>query len=243
MPAQSNSKTFLITYSQCEFSQDELLRHLRARFGRANYIVVGQERHRDGGHHLHAFLQFPTPQRWRNAPEQFRWRDRRPNVQDRPPGGSSAENGRDYVKKDGNFCEDGNFRPSVRGNGKKNTRFTEIVEAHQETNSCLSALLTDQLLAWDTAKSFKNIQSAVTWIKQTKPVYTPEFEQEEFNVPLELTEWANDNLVSCSIGLRPKNPSGVPPKPPCEGDSAPLNPPWPRCGLLRRCALGARGII
>lgn len=52
-------KNFALTYPRCPISKEDMLLHLKNCFNDAeiNYLLVCEERHSDGGPHLHAFIQ------------------------------------------------------------------------------------------------------------------------------------------------------------------------------------------
>lgn len=51
------SKTFFLTYSQCELSKEEL-HELLATKGKIVKMAIGRETHEDGNHHLHAIVKY-----------------------------------------------------------------------------------------------------------------------------------------------------------------------------------------
>lgn len=50
------SKSFFLTYSQCDVSREEIMAFIQGKCRNLEYCVVGQENHRDGNKHLHVLL-------------------------------------------------------------------------------------------------------------------------------------------------------------------------------------------
>lgn len=57
MTFRLQAKNFLLTYSQCDKSKEELLEFLQTK-GCVNEYCIGQEHHQDGGLHLHAWVSY-----------------------------------------------------------------------------------------------------------------------------------------------------------------------------------------
>lgn len=67
-----NAKSMFITYAQCPISKERMLEHLkeRARPRETNQLkkaCIGQERHDDGGLHLHICAWYTKPMKFRGA--------------------------------------------------------------------------------------------------------------------------------------------------------------------------------
>lgn len=56
---QIRSKKFSLTFPQCEESKEAVRTRMEERWPDCNY-VIGQEKHEDGNHHLHIYLQFSS---------------------------------------------------------------------------------------------------------------------------------------------------------------------------------------
>ena len=92
-------KCFIVTYPQCDADHQELFDFLKTK--NAAYTCVAKELHEDGNTHYHAFLRFQS--RRELGQRFFDFRSFHPNVQAcRNPAASLT-----YVKKDGDFMEDG----------------------------------------------------------------------------------------------------------------------------------------
>ncbi|AXV43458.1 replication associated protein [Porcine serum associated circular DNA virus 3] len=95
----------LLTYPQCnEGSIEELLKFFKTIFGnKIEYIVVCKENHHEtDGEHYHAYIKFNT--RTRVNANNLTYRGVRPNLEKVTKTAYAAIN---YVKKDGNFKEEG----------------------------------------------------------------------------------------------------------------------------------------
>ena len=67
---QYNNKSIFLTYPQCPITKEEMLEHLkeRARPVATNQLFkacIGQEKHEDGGLHLHICAWYTNPLRFR----------------------------------------------------------------------------------------------------------------------------------------------------------------------------------
>lgn len=72
------AKNFLLTYSQCNASKEELLEFLKTKGHVAEYCI-GQEHHEDGGLHLHAWVSFKEKVRTTDT-RYFDLREFHPNI-------------------------------------------------------------------------------------------------------------------------------------------------------------------
>jgi len=98
MPSFYNGKRFFLTYAQCEATKEDLLQFLEGKGDLRDYVIAREE-HADGGHHLHACVEFVSLQR-----KQAAWLDfegKHPNKQD-PRKWDACKT---YCKKDGDFVE------------------------------------------------------------------------------------------------------------------------------------------
>lgn len=102
---QLQGRAFLLTYPQNSATKEDLLNHLKLIFKHGEYFIVCQEAHEDGSPHLHAVIVC----------------SKRCNIKSRSDGSHPCDfNGKGnyqscrsiqdsitYVKKDGNFIEEG----------------------------------------------------------------------------------------------------------------------------------------
>jgi len=107
MSFRFNSKSFFLTYPQCEAPKEELMNHLDE-LSELEWCVVSREQHEDGNYHLHAVGQFITKVNWRN-PNCFDYLGFHPNIQS--PRNLKAVI--EYVCKDGDTCSKGT-RPTTQ---------------------------------------------------------------------------------------------------------------------------------
>lgn len=73
------SREFGLTYAQCSATRDEVALYLKTRFS-PSYVLVGQEKHQDGGLHLHCMLQFKKKKDILNV-RAFDYMEYHPNIQ------------------------------------------------------------------------------------------------------------------------------------------------------------------
>ncbi len=66
-PFQFSGVKIFLTYPQCALTLDAFVRNCDANLRNVKWIVVGQERHEDGGLHLHAAITFTKRIQTRNA--------------------------------------------------------------------------------------------------------------------------------------------------------------------------------
>jgi Geminivirus Rep catalytic domain/RNA helicase len=56
MGVRDRKKTFLLTYSQCEVEPNGILQFLQRKVTLREYVIA-QEKHKDGNHHIHAYIR------------------------------------------------------------------------------------------------------------------------------------------------------------------------------------------
>lgn len=91
------SKSIFATYARCEETKEDLLAFLIEKG--CHKAVVAEEKHQDGGTHLHAYAGWEKQKRF--SQKTLDWRGHHPNIQ-------SCKNIHaviKYIKKDGNFLE------------------------------------------------------------------------------------------------------------------------------------------
>lgn len=157
--------------------------------------IVGREAHRDGGTHLHAFVDFGTKFRSRD-PKVFDVGGRHPNVS--PSKGRPGE-GYDYAIKDGDVVAGGLERPTGErlprvgidwAGAMASTSMDEFLE------SCLRMDPGQALRMWT------NLQAYARWRYRSNPepyVHPAEVEIHTSGLP-ELDEWVDRNLRSARMG-------------------------------------------
>lgn len=123
MSFQLNAKNFAITYPQCSATKDEILQHLKSVFPGALYIAVSQEAHLDGRPHLHCGVNLPVPYRTRDS-RFLDYQAFHPNIQ------GAREFGKwvDYLKKDGDYVEEG-VPPAEKKKRAEKVDEEELIEA------------------------------------------------------------------------------------------------------------------
>jgi len=104
MPAAFEGSSFLLTYPQSDFSLSDFQTHLQS-LPDYKYSLISSEKHADNSLHRHAVIYFSKRQRLSSS--FFDYLDRHPNV--KPVGKKVTDwtNCTTYVRKDGDFLEDG----------------------------------------------------------------------------------------------------------------------------------------
>lgn len=75
-----NAKNFFLTYAQCNASKEALRDFLNGLEGdRIEWLVIAQEKHQDGGLHLHVQIQYTRQRNIRRA-DHFDFGDFHPNI-------------------------------------------------------------------------------------------------------------------------------------------------------------------
>ena len=97
-----NAKKVFLTYPQCTLSKEDLVAHFtNGGFPKEpTKWIVCQEAHQDGGHHLHAIVEFSQSLHTRDA-RVFGVQGFHPNL----GGVRRLRSAYEYVKKDGDFIE------------------------------------------------------------------------------------------------------------------------------------------
>lgn len=168
------SKNVFLTYPQVDFERDDLLQFLRTK--EPTYLLVGSERHADGGRHYHCCLSFERKLNIRD-PSFFDFRGFHPNIQ-------SSRKITDvirYCKKEGDFAEEGTspVKRSWREVADATTKdeFFKIVKEVSPR---------DYVLSYDRLHQFaENFES-------NKENYEPEYT--DFDIPLELDDWVETEM-------------------------------------------------
>jgi hypothetical protein len=108
------SKDIAVTYPKCPLTPLELKIHLQTVWPSIKYVCVSQETHEDGVPHLHAQLQFTKKCNIINA-RILDIQGYHPNIQ----ATNHSTQWNDYVKKDGNWLEEGEYQAINNGHGRR----------------------------------------------------------------------------------------------------------------------------
>lgn len=119
-------KNIFLTYPQSDLDNNVLADHLVDKLDSFQplYVAVSKELHADGNPHHHVLIQLGLKPNIIN-PEYFDFDGRHPNIQKAPRAGATISQTRDYVIKDGNYVERGEFVER----GAKRNRDTVYAEA------------------------------------------------------------------------------------------------------------------
>ena len=161
MPAfYVNSRYVLLTYAQSgSLDPFDVVDHLASIHGEC---IVGREHHRDGGVHLHAFVDFGRKFRSRSATV-FDVAGFHPNIS---PSFGNPGRGFDYAIKDGDICAGGLERPGDAGAPPTKDVWSQIVMA-KDRDEFWSLLRQHQPRA--LATSFVSLQKYADWHFRVDP--------------------------------------------------------------------------
>lgn len=182
------ARKLFITYPQCGGSKEELLAFISRLYPVTKYCI-SRESHIDGGLHLHAAFEFASKLDIRNS-NTLDWTTgglcHHPNIQ-------SVKNWKatvTYIKKDGDFIE-----------GGEELTFWRSLDTCVDVNDFLHRVKEeDPKTYW---LNFKKLEEAAeAHFKRVTPLYEPVYTN--FTLPMELTDWANGNLVQPQP-FRPKS--------------------------------------
>lgn len=132
MPLTLHCKRFFLTYPRCDVDKEEALRLLRSRETIPFHHIIGRERHEDGEHHLHVYLEF-TRQKHLRDERHFDLNGHHPNIQTvRNPSACQA-----YCIKDGDYIADMDILTTKRTYGEiiaGSSSAEEFLVAMEEVN-------------------------------------------------------------------------------------------------------------
>lgn len=97
-----NAKSVFLTYPQCDLQKEHLLTFINTLKYKYSYAIICTENHEDGNKHLHAVIKFKKKVDIRNE-HTFDLNGFHPNIQTTKNINASIN----YVKKDGDYIEDG----------------------------------------------------------------------------------------------------------------------------------------
>lgn len=190
MPFALNQKHVLLTYPQCNIAKEDLLHFLRRLFAEAS-ICVGHELHQDGGDHLHAFLKFPEPFRTKNQ-NVFDYMGHHPNIKGCRHPAAAYE----YTKKEGDFCETGEF------SFEKKRKWADIFECtnKEEAHGLIKEIAPrDYVLQNERIHGFINKQ-----FETLKTEYIPEYDMTTYTITPTMSDFIEQmNEVTTRGGPRP----------------------------------------
>lgn len=181
MTFRVNCKNFFLTYPQCDIGTEALLSFFQDKFGveRPFNYVISQERHEDGGLHLHALLSFKTKLDVRRN-DYFDCQGAHCNIQ----AARDVKATREYVKKDGDFIE--------KWDAPDATSWGEIVTQSRSKEDFLKRCAADK--PRDYVLSLERLEYfAGRHFRTNKPEYEAR-PLDSFNVPVALDDWVWGNL-------------------------------------------------
>lgn len=174
-----HAKRIFLTYAQCGSTTKEELRDFLINDRGAQWFIIGYETHKDGGKHLHAYIEYTEQKRVRDA-TYFDFNNVHPNIQ----GVKRPKECQEYCVKEGDFIANMEIARGKRTYGeliKGASTSEEFLVAVEE------AFPRDMVLHFDRITNFANHK----WPKYNNE-YTTEFSQ--FVVPEDLVAWMEDNI-------------------------------------------------
>lgn len=190
MTFRLNAQHVLLTYAQCgDLDPFAIVSHLGSLGAEC---IIGRERHRVSGVHLHVFCEFERKFRSRRA-DVFDVGGCHPNI---VPSRGTPEKGFDYATKDGDIVAGGLERPSGRGNVTLKESWASA--AHCETREEFLRAIEEfdfksLVIHWPAISKFAD------W--RYKPVqlpYTGPSGVFDLGMYGDLTEWVDDNIYGTS---------------------------------------------
>ncbi|QJX74414.1 C1 [Paper mulberry leaf curling associated virus 1] len=197
------AKNGFLTYPKCPVTPDLILTHLLNILNTfsPNYILVASEKHADGSPHLHAMFQCNKRVSIKrhnffdfSVQEGVR-KTYHPNIQKL----ISPKASYDYIRKDGNFVESGEFndkRSSPDTTVKANTIWARILAESNDKDTFLSRVRADRpqdfVLRWPAVSAF-----AEAHFQAQPDLYTPRWHDFP-GLPDTVRQWAADNVLLVS---------------------------------------------
>lgn len=115
MAFRLESNDYMLTYSKCSADFDHFFEYMKTKFSdKLSYMCIAQELHQDGDTHYHVQLQFRRVYNC-TSPRTFDYCGYHPKIERT----SCSTSVNEYIKKDGNFRECGEFSPLRKSRTKK----------------------------------------------------------------------------------------------------------------------------
>lgn len=207
MPRRTNfrfqAKNVFLTYPQCPCPKElllELLLSLLQLAYQPYYILVARELHQDGNPHLHAMVQCTKKIETTN-PRFFdltatNGRIYHPKMETL----NSPTASRNYIQKEGDFIEHGEFSSKGRSPSKNRDAMWRGILAEAETEEqffslCKERCPTDYVIRYPQLKTFSRDH-----YRRERPPYTSPFNLFPF-LPEELKHWAEQNILFVSTNF------------------------------------------
>nr|AFD62686.1 Rep [Tomato rugose yellow leaf curl virus] len=220
------AKNIFLTYPQCDIPKDEALQMLQAlpwSIVKPTYVRVAREEHSDGHPHLHCLIQLSGKSNIKDArffdiAHPRRSANFHPNVQ----AAKDTNAVKNYITKEGDFCESGQYRVSGSTKANKDDVY------HNAVNAGGVAEALEIIRAGDPKTfivNYHNVKANIERLFQKAPEqWTPPFPLSSFtNIPDEMQLWADDYFGRGSAA-RPDRPISII----VEGDSRTGKTMWAR---------------
>lgn len=190
MPFRLACKHLFLTYPQCPLTKEEgleLLRPILVPFD-PSYICISSELHEDGNSHLHVLALLRRKLNTRNS-RFFDIGGYHGNYQ----AARNPSDVRDYVIKDGNFSEEGQFQPRKRS---RDDVYSEALAAQSREEA-------EEILRSNAPRDyfmgFGNISKCLDKVFRKDPVtYRSDREISDFNLPPSIWDWHSQSYQVCS---------------------------------------------
>lgn len=202
MPGPNNfrlqARYVFLTYPQCDIDKQDALDHFTTLLPRLpEFVLVGHERHVDGGNHLHVFLDFGSRLTTRRADYfDIGWIDDNGNDRVYHPNIQAAKQPRSallYCKKDGDWVaagEDPDFSQGQRDSGAA-ALWAGILDEATDRASFLQLVrerAPDKLVL-----NYGQVEAyADRHFNADTTAYQPQYT--DFNVPAEVQTWVDEEF-------------------------------------------------
>lgn len=181
MSFRLQARHIFLTYPRCDLSKEALLSFFEQKF-LPEYpfdYVIAQEKHEDGGLHLHAVVSFKKKRDIRR-PDYFDVSGQHPNMQ----ACRDFKKSREYCRKDGDYIE--------RLDTPELSSWSAIVSESDSKEAflkrCCEERTRDYVLSLERLEYFANKHYRPDVAKyQGRPL-------DSFNVPVALDDWVSGNL-------------------------------------------------
>lgn len=188
------SKNHFLTYPQCDLDTQYILDQLKDKCARykPTYIVVASEHHQDGTLHRHAFIQLTDKSNIKDP--RFYDID---GYHGRYESARDPTNSREYVCKDAEYVEWGQFR----GGPQRRNSDAPYAAAFTDAGSKEEFLqLIREAAPRDYALNLERLEYvAEHTFKRVEELYVPRWQGEQFVVLPEMQRWVDQRLEVRSV--------------------------------------------
>lgn len=203
-----NARYWFLTYSQCEEDPEtvrDFLYHDVSPQAPPKYVLVSRELHQSGDLHLHAFIDWGSPKRTRNA----RYCDLATGHHPRIESPRNRAAALTYTKKDGDYCwagEEPNFDKAEVQEDERDAKFDEYIADAGSANEFLSNVRAGSAYTYATSYPSLKRMAQDHW---DIPIEEDPVEQRPFVLPDEITTWLDEEFNQEVSLNRWEDPAGL----------------------------------